>query len=322
MSLFTQTLVDHLAKELSVKDTDIYDALDSFCGVENAEKDSKKDISVKKSKGTSVSSITKIKIPENKKTELKTTKKSSDKPEKDKHFCQRIKRGQTDECGKNATRSLQIRGKTMWLCGSEKSCCYFAELKNQASASVSEGQNKNLSKNKKNDSATKKVTKEPPKKPTSILETVLQQKRIDTISVQTKKHGKLNMEKNKRLLVDRHTKEFYGVLDEDGETIKELSKKDIAWIESTGHCVRPDKPKKQKEFKGRDDKTKKDDKKKSKKSVEESSSTSSESTKSSSSDEESNNASSKSDDHEELSDEFSENDDEKSSDSTSEELID
>jgi hypothetical protein len=321
MSVFTQTLVDHLAKELSIKDSDIYDALDSFCGIETGKTKKEKEVSVKKAKGAPT--ITKTKIPENKKKELRPPKISGKNNAGDKHTCQRIKRGQTEACGEPATRSLVIKGKTTWLCGAEKSKCYFAEQKNLTNSSMNEKQNKVSDKKKGAATATasagKKITKEPPKKASSILENVLKEKKINTISVQTKKHGKVDIEKNKRLLIDRDTREFYGVLDEDNETIHELTKKDITWIESTGHTIRQ-KVSKPKEFKGRDKITEDTNKKVTKKTKKSSSSSNNDST--SSSNEE---GSSSSEKHSELSDEDNDSkssNESSSADSTTEELVD
>lgn len=105
-----------------------------------------------------------------------TTTHEKQTSEKDiKHSCQRVKQRQIDPCGKPAKRTILFNGDEIWVCGADKSGCYFdiskknannKPIKTLGNSLVSKNQGVDEVTNKLQDQVIKKEskTKQPPTK--------------------------------------------------------------------------------------------------------------------------------------------------------------
>ena len=262
MSLFGSLLASHLAQKLDLPVEDIIEALESF--TETASTKKKVEEPQKKAKVTVVppKKSSAKEAPPSKKQPAKedapskksTTKEAAPPPKKsltkedtktnEKHTCERVKKGQTEKCGKNAMRFIEDGNKKHWYCGTEKAGCYLSEL-NIKTKKDSEKEaiptNTKSTSTKKSSSVSKTNTDRKllsENKSKSLVQTVIKQ--LDILP--KKVNGKtIHMEKVSRALVDPQSKEFYGILDEDNQTILPLDAKTIKMIESSGHTIRQEK---------------------------------------------------------------------------------
>ena len=245
MSLFGTALADHLAEVLDTSVKDVTDALNSFnFGDENSK--------TKNGKVTNNNS--------KKADAAKTTTKNRVAKPAEKHTCERIKRGSTDACGKNALRSIGTGKNQKWFCGSEKGGCYQAEIN---AAAKKETENKAIAKN------TKEVaTKETAKSKTQSAKTNEERKKVSDDKSKSLVHdvlknmfvvkktinGKeMHYEKTRRLAYDNDKQEFYGKLGSGGK-IEPMTDDDVKWVESRGYTIRQESNKSQAKHKSRDKK--------------------------------------------------------------------
>ena len=250
MSLFGSSLASHLAQKLDIPVEDVTEALESFLEVTSTKK---KEVVQKKTKDTAPpKKPVKAEAPPSKKqAKAEVAAPPSKKPVKnegaktnEKHTCERIKKGQTEKCGKNAMRFIEDGNKKRWYCGTEKAGCYLSELNVKAkkdSEKEAIPANTKSASTKKSSSAPKTNTDRKllsENKSKSLVQTVIKQ--LDILP--KKVNGKtIHMEKGSRALIDPQTREFYGILDEDNQTILPLDAKTIKMIESAGHTIRQEK---------------------------------------------------------------------------------
>jgi len=249
MSLFGAALADFLAETLNVSVSDATDSLNSFISNDGSEF-----INKKNPPKSSTQKIVKEPIKNTKpaaKTSNKTSNNSSvkvpvNKPA-EKHTCERIKRGQTDPCGKNATKSIGTGKQQKWFCGTDKGGCYQAELNAEAKKNIEKkAVGSNATKNKAPQSKSKvnvsKKTNEERKiisdnKSKSLVHDVIGKLNINKKTI----NGEvMYIERTKRLLFDYENKEFYGVLDDDNKTILPISDENVKWLEARNQYVRQD----------------------------------------------------------------------------------
>ena len=249
MSLFGAALADHLAEVLDASVKDVTDALNSFNFSDENTKNGKVSNSKKDEKN----------VPNTNKNGSTTTKNRVAKPT-EKHTCERIKRGSTDACGKNALRSIGTGKNQKWFCGSEKGGCYQAEIN---AAAKKDTENKAIAKN------TKEVaTKETVKSKTQTAKTNIERKKVsddkskslvhdilkNMVVVKKTINGKeMHYEKTRRLAYDNDKQEFYGKLGSDGK-IEPMSDDDVKWVESRGYTIRQESNKSQAKHKSREKK--------------------------------------------------------------------
>jgi hypothetical protein len=256
MSLFGVALADHLAETLNVSVSDVTDSLNTFLSPNEIEQIPNKNGKKANAKANRASTTTK-KVPE-KKEAVKNTKAPTKTVEKknkpaEKHTCERIKRGQTDHCGKNATKSIGTGKQQKWFCGTEKAGCYSAELnaeakKNTEKKAVDANVSKVMQKSGKNDNTkngakggdiSKKTNEErkivSDNKSKSLVHSILGNLNVNKKTI----NGKLlYIERTKRILYDFENNEFYGILDKDNKTVLPIPDDIIKWIETHGQYVR------------------------------------------------------------------------------------
>lgn len=237
MSTFENRLADHISTELKVDVQDVLDAMNSFGTNEKKQ-----------------TAPAKKKVPKYNET-VKTSTKKTEPPKivsqksAEPNTCERIKKGQTEECGKNAKRQLKVNGVTMWLCGADKSGCYAAAVKANVAKDIDiEVNEAKITKRNKNPVPKGTAAKADTAK--SLIHKITPED-MKTATVKTSK-GKLIYETTKRYLWDPVNNEFYGVLGDDNETITDLKSDDIKWIEAHNHIVRS--TKKREGLKNREDK--------------------------------------------------------------------
>ena len=187
--------------------------------------------------------------------------------------CQRVKQRQTDPCGKPAKRTILFNDEEIWVCGADKSGCYFEmnkKINKEAQITVSEKNSSLLKIEKKGNpkgvpkkSSPKDMTalknnlktnnKEPPKIPKkekgkmsvsdvkSLVPTILKNKGdifMKDIKIKNKVISYCEGPNQRMLAFDKKSTEFYGVL--NGENILPLERMDVRWIESKGHYAKID----------------------------------------------------------------------------------
>jgi hypothetical protein len=247
MSLFGAALADHLAETLNISVSDATDSLNSFLSPDEIEHFPNKN-------GKKVPTKSNAKVPEKKEVKKPAAKNTKEVPVKgkpaEKHTCARIKRGQADPCGKNATKFIGTGKQQKWFCGTEKAGCYLAELNAEAKKNIDKKAiDANVSKTKsstqnntKNSTAVSKKTNEERKvisdnKSKSLVRDILGKLDVNKRTIGGKV---LYIERTKRLLYDFETKEFYGMLDEDNKTVLPIPDDLVKWVESHGQYVKQD----------------------------------------------------------------------------------
>jgi hypothetical protein len=272
MSNFQTLLAQHIAKELDVSEKKVLKALDSFSVSNDADTtaDTKKNKrfivtepkptkkTVEKEKPVTLtktpeSKIAKKVVPSTKDAKLlgKTasiTEKEPKKSNTSNNSCQRIKRGQKEPCGKPSKKSIEINGEVKWFCGTEKTGCYAAEINQLAkketekekidspSILVKNGGNTTSNGGKKQTNADKAVSSE--NKAKNLLHNILKVKSVEPHAVETKSNGKIYMIDHYRALCDPKDNEFYGVLDEDGDTILPIHDEARRFLEGNNCLIR------------------------------------------------------------------------------------
>ena len=168
--------------------------------------------------------------------------KSQKKGNSDVHKCDRIPRGKTEPCGKNAKNKVKSDG-THWYCGTEKSGCYKAIMN-----AVNKSNTKSAPKGKSKAPAPK--TNAGRKSSSDVKSKTLVDKlsKKSVINPRKIKIGKEThyVDSETRILFDKVTKEAYGELSKDKKSVVPLSKKNIKFVEANGLKIREEKQSKKK----------------------------------------------------------------------------
>lgn len=218
MSMFTSALSAHIANELNVNVEDVTKAMNTFI--------------INSGQNTGVMS---------KETLLETTHVSvntaSSSKNSEKYPCCRIKRSKTEPCGKPSTKNIDDK----WYCGSMKSGCYSIMIKNSAKKSIDNERVSTISK-------TREVTAKPTtnierskiseKISNNLINKVIKKDTIITSSITNDDGELLHYELEYRILFDKNTCEAYGVLDEDNNTVNELTDHNKRWLEAHNCKIR------------------------------------------------------------------------------------
>lgn len=223
-SLFSKEFLHHVSTELGCEESQLIEVMDGFLVP--------KEIIAKPL--PPVENKVVVKTPVKKEVVIKTPPIVNEK-----HTCERIPRGKKDACGKRAKNFIEDGEEKHWYCGTEKSGCYKtvtgAKAKVSAKAVTSTPNHKPK---KTNIPTTNRGRKEASdSKSASLIHKIVKQKKLEIKSVKSK--GKtywINLEN--RILFDRYTKEAYGVLDGDMETILPLQDSDVRWLEAHGVSIR------------------------------------------------------------------------------------
>ena len=225
MSLFIDSFANHLSNELNVELEDVTKAINKF-GIGNA-------------KITEQIPITKQNLLDLNPVSKSTTSQISSSTGKEKHPCCRVKRGQTDTCGKSSTKCIGDK----WYCGTLKSGCYSIMIKKAAENAISETSTQTSVKTKSkttsklsSTNAERKAVRDNISK--QLIKKVTKQTEIRVVCIDTNDGTKLYYEKEHRILFDPKTDEAYGCLDDDNNTINELSDENIRWLESNNCSIR------------------------------------------------------------------------------------
>jgi len=257
ISVFSTEFLEHLAAELGCETSDIEKAISSFGEAAPAPKPvkparkrvpAKAKASAAKKKANSSSGSASQNESE---SESEDSKPSASESDDEKHTCDRVPRGKTDPCGKNAKNKVDDEGSVFWYCGTERSGCYKSILlaqKRQKKVAASKPKGKAPAKKAP---APKTTTKPKAKKPTtnagrktasdtkskSLVHKVTKRQKLDIKKV--KVGGKvLWVDSQSRVLFDRATQEAYGVLAKDNKTTEPLSEENIRWLEASGVAIR------------------------------------------------------------------------------------
>lgn len=246
--MLSTEFIEHLASELDCEVSEIENAISSFVLKSSNPKSKIKPVEPSRKK-----------IPPKEKPSKPTSDDSdnddSDKSEDDKkHTCDRIPRGKSESCGKNAKNKLEEDGVVNWYCGTENSGCYKSILlgqKRQTKAGASkpkpppskkDGPAKKDAPGKKEapgkkappakkDAVSKK--KESDVKAASLISKVAKNKALNIKKIKVK--GELLwMDEKNRLLFNKDSNKAYGVLNKDGVTIEKLTKENIRFLEANG----------------------------------------------------------------------------------------
>lgn len=242
MNFLREDLLNHLSKELEIDVDDITQAFETFTISPS------KGVTPKVKGKTVVTSKVTTTKPTTKPNTKVINKKVATVAKKG-HECERIKKGQTEPCGKNALRSINDDDGEHWYCGSEKSSgCYKSELNIRAAleAKANIKSDKTVTVKGKSQKAPVKNSADIAK---NLLKSISQAKTLNVINVHSETHGKLLMAKDSRALCEKDVMmsngemgtEFYGILDEDDETILPLDKTTIRMLESNGQNIRQEK---------------------------------------------------------------------------------
>lgn len=232
MSNYGKLLATHLAQELGSSIDEVTKALDSFSISSPVKSTGKKTTASKESKSDT---------PKETKAKKKT--------EGDVHTCCRIKKGQKEPCGKPAKKSIQDGDNELFYCGADKSGCYVMALKEHAKkdmameagkkapkASTATTVSKSASKPKISNAKERKS--EANAKTQSLIAKVIQKKELTGKKINTKSHGPLYIDHETRFLIDPESKEVYGHLANDNDTIEKLTDMQIRQIEASGHHIK------------------------------------------------------------------------------------
>lgn len=262
LTIFNSEFLEHLAAELGCEVSEIEKAIASFGEASPAPepvKPTRKNVPpkppVEKPKASTKKSNAIEKDDEDNSED--DVSEGSEAGDGKKHTCDRIPRGKTDACGKNAKNCIEGEdGNVNWYCGTENSGCYKSILlgqKRQTKAVASKPRGKQPP-------GKKESAKAPPAKESSKASTKKPSTNTDKKSasdVKTKslvhkvtKHQTLDVKKIKvgekvlwfdsqtRAVFDRDTKEAYAILGKDNKTIKPLTDEDIRLLEASGVPIR------------------------------------------------------------------------------------
>lgn len=245
MSQFGSSLANHLASSLGVSVADATDALNSYLN-ESGEGDVNPTPPKTKKSTKEQPTKTKNEPPKASESTKNSAKAKAAKPG-EKHSCERVKRGATEPCGKNAIRSIGTGKQQKWYCGSEKSGCYQSEI--NAAARLKTEQ-KNITENTsakgvKKAADTKKVSaktnedrkQQSDNKSKSLVHDIIGNKL--TVAKRVIDNKQIFYEKSRMLAYDNDKKEFFGKYSDKFKTVSPMSDEDSKWIESNGYTVRP-----------------------------------------------------------------------------------
>lgn len=211
---FINALADHLAEKLNIKKSKIVSVLNTFPSSSNNEGSS----------GDESEDEKKTKIP--KKVSKQKTNVSSEV-----HKCERVKRNQTEPCGKNARRSVvEADGEEHWYCGGEKSGCYPIALKQSTEEKVPE--------------KVKSKEKDEPEKSSKAREIVKKMKSTgNKFSVRkhvSDKHGRIYLDLETKIIIDKTTQKATGKYDQKHDKILKLDEDDIRFLEANKILIDPE----------------------------------------------------------------------------------
>lgn len=151
-------------------------------------------------------------------------KESTNKKKTEEHKCERIPRGKSDSCGKNARNSIKVNGVLQWYCGTKDSGCYHSILSLTTKKEKNEKIKKSIPEKQANPQKAADIkTKSLIHKITKTDEIV-----VKSIMVDDKK---LYIDPKSRVLFHRD-RTAYGMLGKDDKTILDLSDDKIRWLES------------------------------------------------------------------------------------------
>lgn len=162
----------------------------------------------------------------------------------EKHTCARIpvrKNGEKGPCGKNAKNQVEIDGKMVWYCGTEKSGCYKSILgalkRNEKTSDHDEEDEGNVSVKKapkgKNLTDNKSTSDSKAK---SLINSVVSSKKIMPRKMRIGDNV-IYVDHESKVVFDRETQEAYGILGKDNK-IKSLDDKTIRWLEASDIKIR------------------------------------------------------------------------------------
>jgi hypothetical protein len=216
--LFSDEFIKHLAKELDCSPKNIRRAISTYDSSEQA---------------TVVPKKTKVK-----KTGKQVTIKKKDDNEK--HLCERVKRGKTEPCGKNAQNRLMVNGKEQWYCGpkSGNSGCFSVMLKQQANNNLSKqnDEDKEQKTTYKSLTGLKKNKKDSVTKSKDLLTKTIHTHDYKPRKVKTKGGETVYADPTTNIVFDRETKEAYGKY--KNKKVIPLESEDIRRLESDGQKIR------------------------------------------------------------------------------------
>lgn len=164
----------------------------------------------------------------------------------EKHYCARIKRGQTEPCSKLAKNCIGDK----WYCGTLKSGCYSIMIKDQAlnkitkesldssSSPSSVSEKDRLMKVARTSTTLKDREESSNLKSKNLIKRINKTKEITAISTYNDQGDKIWYDRNTRILFDKNTFEAYGLLDDDGKTTLPLDKEAIKWLEANNYSIR------------------------------------------------------------------------------------
>lgn len=199
MADFQTRLVKHLSSELDCKSTDVTKALNTF-------------------------------TTGSPKVQKKT-------PVVEKHTCERVPRGHDEPCGKRAKNEIELTdGTKHWFCGTEKSGCsksVWNTIVKEKQTKAAESIFKETIVAKKSTNTGKDRKKKADKKTESFLKKkkIVRENKLQCKKIKTKTNGAVYMDFSTRILFYQDTKEAYGVLGKDNDTILPLGKKEKDWVE-------------------------------------------------------------------------------------------
>lgn len=229
--LFSKQFVRFLCKELDLDQTELRDVIEKYFKVSKSNDDMT----------SSESSVEEVK-PKSKKSKTKSVKstKKTKNVSDEKHTCERIPRGKSEPCGKNAKNEIEgLDGKLHWYCGTQKGGCLKSIM-----GAIYRVKNKDVSKTttKKVVNAKKPTTNVGRKKVSDIKSKSLVHSVAKTQTLSCKKirvgGKKLYFDPQTRIMIDRKTKEAYGKLSDDGETILQLNDKDVRFCNTSNVKIR------------------------------------------------------------------------------------
>lgn len=167
-----------------------------------------------------------------------TTPKKNTNNDGEKHTCVRVKRGQTEPCGKNAKNEYDGQ----WYCGTEKSGCYKciigAAARKSANDNPSIKRTSGSSKTSKSTGTLEDRKKNAAKKSQTLIQKVNESRILNIRKVEMSNGKSVFMEEETRILFNPKTKEAYGKLNKKQTEIKKLSDENIRWLEANNHSIK------------------------------------------------------------------------------------
>lgn len=154
----------------------------------------------------------------------KFIKESSSKKKTEEHKCERIPRGKSESCGKNARNSIEINGEVQWYCGTKDSGCYHSILSLNNKKEKNEKIKKSVPEKQANPQKAADI------KTKSLVHKIMKTDKITIKSIMVD-DKKLYIDPKSRVLFHRDGV-AYAMLDKDDKTISNLVDDKIRWLES------------------------------------------------------------------------------------------